>query len=326
MTACLSSGACETADDVSYVASADNGGTSNTECTLTSPCTSISAAVATAATYIHVKGAINDQVSMTTGTKILIGETTAGVMASVSTMTAGSLFTLSGTASLTIYNVDLTGALGNGVILNSGTPTIVIDRSRIEKSFAAGVLAQLGTVNVSRSTLTANAGGALDLRSANFDIENSYIVQNGTAGSAFGGISIFMPSTGIHTIDFNTIAKNVSGGSSAVNGIVCGGVSSVLTFTNNNIAENLNDPQVSGTNCNYSYSNISGAVVTSGTGNLNDDPMFIDDLSSDGNFHLKAGSPLRDMADPNSSVKVDWDGDRRPQGNRSDIGADELMP
>ena len=331
-TACSSTGACATTNDISYVASVAAGGTVNVMCTFANPCTSLATAMTLTPAVIRVKGDIvatsgTELVSMLAGTKTIIGENTGMVMASFSTTSIGALFNLSGTANLTIYNLDLTsiGATTNGVYLISGTPVVTVDRSRIEKSSAAGVLAQTGTVNITRSIITKNALGGLDLRGASFDIENSFIVQNGGGSATNAGISIFMLGSGAHKIDFNTIAQNVAVGA-GTSGIICQSVNSSVTFTNNNITENTNDPQVAGGNCSYTYSNITGATNQPGIGNRNENPLFVDDSSTIGDFHLQAASTLRDKADPGSLVKFDFDSNPRPQGNASDIGADELMP
>ena len=331
-TACSSTGACATTSDISYVASAAKGGTANANCTFATPCTSLATAMTLAPAIIRVKGQIvatssAELVTMTVGNKTIIGENDGTTMASLSTSVIGSLFNLSGTANLTIYNLNLTsiGATTNGIHLISGTPVVTVDRSRIDKSNAAGVLVETGTVNITRSIITNNAAGGLDLRSASFDIENSFVVQNGSGSSAIGGVSIFQLGSGAHKIDFNTIAQNVTAGADT-SGLICQAVNTSITFTDNIITENTNNPQVAGTNCSYTYSNITGATTQPGIGNRNENPMFVDDSSSVGNFHLQAASPLRDKADPGSLVKFDFDGDARPQGLYRDIGADELMP
>lgn len=69
------------------------------------------------------------------------------------------------------------------------------------------------------------------------------------------------------------------------------------------------------------YSDIGPDTVT-GMGNLNADPLFVN--VPQGDFHLQAGSPAKDAADPTASLTTDIDGDPRPQGGRPDMGADEI--
>ncbi len=47
-------------------------------------------------------------------------------------------------------------------------------------------------------------------------------------------------------------------------------------------------------------------------------------MYADTTFHLAPGSPCVDKADPAAPPGVDFDGDTRPQGPRSDMGADEV--
>jgi hypothetical protein len=64
--------------------------------------------------------------------------------------------------------------------------------------------------------------------------------------------------------------------------------------------------------------------MTDPQGNKDADPLFMDVVGK--NYHLKSGSPVKDAADPAATINVDFDGDTRPQGNRSDMGADEIVP
>jgi hypothetical protein len=59
------------------------------------------------------------------------------------------------------------------------------------------------------------------------------------------------------------------------------------------------------------------------TGNVNDDPLFVNRTSFD--FRLQAGSPARD-AGADVEVSRDFDGTLRPQGPARDIGAFEFRP
>ncbi len=61
-----------------------------------------------------------------------------------------------------------------------------------------------------------------------------------------------------------------------------------------------------------------------GNNNLIDvDPEFVD--RANGDFHLSATSPAIDAGDDEIEVADDMDGDFRPQGSSSDIGADEAI-
>jgi hypothetical protein len=59
-----------------------------------------------------------------------------------------------------------------------------------------------------------------------------------------------------------------------------------------------------------------------GYGNRNKDPLFV---GSGDFYHLSDGSPAIDRGTSKQAPDLDIDGDKRPQGKRVDIGADEYV-
>lgn len=78
--------------------------------------------------------------------------------------------------------------------------------------------------------------------------------------------------------------------------------------------------------CLASYTIVSPqSSALSGTNNqLGIDPLLKDPANRD--YHLQSGSPAIDAADPAATDMVDFDGNPRPQGARSDLGAFEFKP
>jgi hypothetical protein len=75
--------------------------------------------------------------------------------------------------------------------------------------------------------------------------------------------------------------------------------------------------------CTAIYSDV-GPVTFPGTGNINVNPIFVN--PAQGDFHLMGTSPAKDAANPATTLADDADGDARPQGQRRDMGADEIKP
>ncbi len=75
------------------------------------------------------------------------------------------------------------------------------------------------------------------------------------------------------------------------------------------------------------YSNINGGYV--GTGNINADPLFVDDTNANlllRDYHLSIiTSPCVDTGTATGAPATDRDGDARPIGGGIDIGSDEAF-
>jgi len=168
-----------------------------------------------------------------------------------------------------------------------------------------------GSVSIHRSKIIGNAGGGVRVTTADFDISSSFFVQNGKGN---GGAQAFAIANTTVTdparFAFNTLSDNAAGG------VSCG----IPTTLSSDLFADNNGP-VTGM-CMARYSLFKNTNVP-GMGNLTMvDPLFVNQAA--GNYHIGAGSPAIDHADPMESEDTDYDGDPRPGGGNNDIGADEL--
>jgi hypothetical protein len=318
---CLPDGTCADAGQVAYVQA---GGTGAAPCAKDAPCGTLDDGVKAAKPTIKISGTVADS-----KTTIIDGQAVTIVSdpgAKLSRSNAGVVLQVQNDgADVAIYDLEIT--LGTGLanpavsIPAGGTPKLSLSRVLIDSNQGVGVSTSGGVLTIARSLISGNSGGGLSLAATQYAISNSFIVSNGGPNSAIGGVNIAtITDPGTYNFEFNTLAGNQAKGSLTA-GLVCSSIGIPLTFADSIVYSNGLAMQVEGSNCTWNYSDV-GQALTAGTGDLNQDPKFVD--VNNGNYHLQAGSPAENAADPAANVSIDFDGDPRPQGGRSDMGADEV--
>jgi len=317
--------ACLDPAGVIYVAA--DGAAAGT-CTQAQPCNTIQGGVSQVSagrSNIRVRaGTYTEQVTLNGVAATILGE------GAVVTPSGVPGFVVQDGAQVTLDGIRVTGAQGAsnppGIrcqIVTAGTPSLRLRRGTIDNN-SVGVAATECALTIEQSTIAGNVRGGVSISGGTFTLTNNMIVANGSPTSTIGGVSISQIAAGSPLIlDFNTVTAN-GGLSGARTGVDCAQIFTPLTFSNNIVYGNQvtgSGSQVGGSNCSFAYSDIGPQAVV-GTGNINMDPLFVD--ATNGNYHLQAGSPAQNAADPTAGLAVDLDGDVRPRGGRSDMGADEV--
>lgn len=310
---CLPDGTCGDSNDVAYV---QEGVSPGTVCTKAKPCPLLSNALGTKRSYIKVSGTIRENITVKDAQVVTI---LADPGAKLGPKNNDILLELKGGSNLTVYDLELFGALGSAGHAISMPPgnqsTLSLYRVKILNNTGAGITADGGTLNVSQSTIAKNDGGGIIMNSAmTFQIFNNFFIGNGTpgnSGTSVGAINA-VPAAG-STLDFNTFVGNKANdqNSLAASGVICG----PKTFlANGNLFYGNTNPTFLG-GCDFQNSFVSTT-----------DPHFVDAANND--YHLTASSSnaIVDNATCLSTVTTDFDGDPRPQGAKCDFGADEYRP
>jgi hypothetical protein len=225
------------------------------------------------------------------------------------------------TATVMLTRAKLADNTGPGISVNSGMVTIA--QSTISGNTGPGISASGGTLTVSRSTVASNNGGGILTSATAFTIRNNFIYRNGNTTMAnsggVGAIGIVDPSV----LEFNTIVDNLASGDTlSVGGVLCDRTAFVapsnLIFRNTGgAAGNL---QTLGS-CNFGNS-----FISTGTGPVDNTPMFAHPNSTPLDYHLTPASPGTIVDAAGTCTGVDVDGDARPVGAACDLGADERKP
>lgn len=320
-SACLPDGSCALATQVAYV---DPVAGSGSQCTQATPCKKVSDALNTTRPYVKLTGTVDEAVTINNQNVTIL----ASPGAKLTRTNPGVILKVDGTSVVEIVDLAVSDGLGGtgiGISMPPGNAAaLTLLRTTVTNNTGGGISASGGRLTLSQSTVSLNTAGGIAISGAQFDITNTFIVKNGGVASSFGGVKLDSIGAGTRRLDFNTIADN-QGMDGLALGVFCVPGSQPMVFSNNIVYENQiggTRTQVSGPNCSWTYSDIGDTV--SGVGNLNADPMFVN--PNLGNFHIKATSPARDAADPAATLAVDFEGEARPQGPHSDMGADEFKP
>jgi predicted outer membrane repeat protein len=235
-----------------------------------------------------------------------------------------------------------TSANGGGVLIGSfSTPTITNCIITGNQAFAGGGISCgessapwitnsiIQNNSVTGDTDLSNGGGIHISPSASPTITNC-IIHNNTSGRNGGGLAFYNAEPTIVNCTFSNNTAAGTGGAIACTNPLQGTAVANSILWGDNPGEISCDSEISVT-----YSDIQDGYA--GEGNINADPMFVD--QANGDFHLQEDSPCIDAGDNSAPAlpATDIDGDARKMddpavddtGNGTppivDMGADEYL-
>jgi hypothetical protein len=309
---CNLDGTCVSPGSVAYAGN-NNGSCSGAHAaSAADPACEISAALAVQPVVrVFASTVAYARLTLASGTVRIVGP---GLLASPTAMLSGDLsnpaVTISGaTTNVTLDGLEVSGGgTGqDGIFCSQASlgPSLTMLRSWVHGVGGAGIDATKCDVILDRDMIgPGNAGGGLVLTSARYSIINSFFAVNGVSGA---GVTFNAGATALPSgfgFMHNTIVKNSGGG------ILCGAVASI----------------VSSIVWGNSGTDTMGSCTLTGSTSLA--PDFVSAGGPGYDFHL-AGRTVANMACcidqiATSPVDHDYDGRKRPQGVKWDVGAHEV--
>jgi cysteine-rich repeat protein len=219
-------------------------------------------------------------------------------------------------------------AQGNVVAIASSGTSAAFSGCTIGPSAGVGLTTDAAVrLIVDRTIVRMNTGGGLLIQTPSYRITNAIVAANGSNGdmgtnpSMFGGVALLATSsTAIFAND--TIVDNAS---SNRNGVVPG----VFCMTSASVVNSIvwqtqhGNGDLISPRCATTYSDVRSTAQSST--NFNVDPQFVSEA-----FLISESSPCVDAGDPRGVSPLgpapthDYTGQRRPKGQRVDVGAYEV--
>jgi len=218
--------------------------------------------------------------------------------------------------------------IAGNVLVSAGSATLA--QNVIGPSSCVGV-ASTATVTLRRNLVLKHTLGGMDL-GGTYQVENNFIVQNGTTAGNFGGVKL---DTATGVFINNTVVDNTckTKGPAEAGGVRCEVKPTTLVNnifwgnTFNKTASALDDRQYRTDRCvaEHAFEELKPGATSSGTGNISAAaPGFTGTTpsTSAADYHILSSSPARNGGASGGAPVEDYDGDPRSDG-QIDIGADE---
>jgi hypothetical protein len=312
--ACLPDGSCADEDDVAYV---DENG-SGVTCARMLPCGTVTDALGTGRTIVKLSGKVIETAAIVLDARYtFIAEPGSKLVRAEGE--DGPVLEIKNVGVATIVDLEITNLINGSAGIELGGGALTLERGKIVGCLGRGIDVSSGTVAITHSIIATNVLGGIAMNNTKFAISNTLVAQNGNTTSTIGGIRALTSLPG-STLELVTIADNITDNpNSSHDGVNCSG--SAFTAHSSILSNDALDPT-----CTFEHSLFNTGAIPSGNGNILGNAQFksVGDPRNADAYRLKNGSAGIDQGI--SSLTTDLDGQLRPFGDASDMGADEFLP